>query len=100
MFYTIGNVLLTTRQVELIRKKEFAVAVLDPEHKVFDVYMAALNVDLGDKVDPSRKTQIVYLKADEALTKVSSKYTDFTDVFLLKLAAELSDTESTIMPSS
>ena len=38
---------------------------------------------------PSRKAQIAYLKTDEAPTKVSSKYTNFIDVFLPKLAAKL-----------
>ncbi len=38
---------------------------------------------------PSRRAQIAHLKADEARTKVSSEYADFTDVFSSKLAAEL-----------
>ena len=37
----------------------------------------------------SKRAQIAYLKADEAFTKVSSKYADFADVFLLKLVAKL-----------
>ncbi len=37
---------------------------------------------------PSKKAQIAHLKADEALSKVSSKYADFADVFSLKLALE------------
>ena len=37
----------------------------------------------------SKRTQIAHLKADEALTKVSSKYADFADIFSPKLAAEL-----------
>lgn len=36
----------------------------------------------------SKSAQIAYLKADKAFTKVFSKYTDFADVFLLKLAAK------------
>ena len=39
---------------------------------------------------PSKKTQIAHLKADEAPTKVSSKYTDFTDIFSPKLTIKLS----------
>ena len=39
---------------------------------------------------PSKKVQVAYLKADEAPTKVLSKYVDFVDVFSPKLAAELS----------
>lgn len=34
---------------------------------------------------PSRKTQIAYLKAEKALTKVSSKYANFANVFSPKL---------------
>ena len=37
----------------------------------------------------SKKAQITYLKADKALTKVSSKYADFTDFFSPKLAIKL-----------
>ena len=36
-----------------------------------------------------KKTQIVYLKVDKASIKIPSKYTDFADVFLSKLAIEL-----------
>ncbi len=66
--YTTREVLATTRQVELIRKKKFAVAVLDPEHEAFVVLVAALSVDLGDEVHPSRRAQIAHLKIDEAPT--------------------------------
>ena len=37
----------------------------------------------------SRKVQIAHSKADEALTKVLSKYVNFADVFSPKLAVEL-----------
>ncbi len=87
--YTTGEVLPTTRRVELIRKKEFAVAACDPKHEAFVVHIAALSVDLGDEVHLSRSAQIAHLKADEAPTEVPSKYADFADVFSPKLAAEL-----------
>ncbi len=38
---------------------------------------------------PSKKAQIAYLKANEAPTKVSSRYADFADILLLKLIIEL-----------
>ncbi len=38
---------------------------------------------------PSKRAQIAYLKADEASSKVFSKYADFVDIFSLKLAVEL-----------
>ena len=87
--YTTKEVLPILRQVELIGKKEFAAATLDPKHKAFVVHVAALSVDLSNEVHLSKKTQIAHLKANEAPTKVLSKYVDFADVFSPKLAAEL-----------
>ncbi len=87
--YTIEEVLPTTRRVELIGKKEFVAAALDPEHDAFVVHVAALSIDSGDEVHPSRRAQIAHLKANEASTEVPSEYADFADVFSPKLAAEL-----------
>ncbi len=87
--YTTGEVFLTTRQVELIEKKEFAVAVLDPEPEVFVVHVAAFNVDLGDKVHPSKRAQIAHLKADKASFKVPNENVTFADIFSPKLVVEL-----------
>ncbi len=87
--YTTGEVLPTTRRVELIGKKEFTAAALDPEYEAFVVHVATLSIDSGDELHPSRRTQIAHLKADEASTKIPSKYADFTDIFSPKLAAEL-----------
>ena len=61
------------------------------ELKAFIVHVAALNVDLGDEIHPSKRAQIAYLKADEAPTEVPSKYADFADFFSPKLAAKLSE---------
>lgn len=80
---------MTIKQVELIRKKKFVIAVFNPKYEVFIVYIAALSIDSGDEVYPSRRAQIVHLKTDEAFFKVFSKYIDFTDVFFPKLATEL-----------
>ena len=70
-------------------KKEFAAVVFHPKYKSFIVYIAVLNVNLCDKVYPSKKAQIAHLKADEASTKVLSKYINFADVLSSKLAVEL-----------
>ena len=59
------------------------------EHKAFVIHVAALSVNLGDEMHPSKRAQIAHLKADEAPTKVFSKHVDFADVFLPKLAAGL-----------
>ncbi len=87
--YTTGEVLPTTRLVELIGKKKFAAIALDPEHESFVIHIVALSIDSGDNVHPSRRAQIAQLKPDEAPIEVPSKYVDFTDVFLPKLATEL-----------
>ena len=54
--YTTRDVLPTTKQVELIGKKELAIVALDLEHKAFVVHIAALSVDLGDEMHPSKKS--------------------------------------------
>lgn len=45
--------------------------------------------DIGNEVHHSQTTLIATLIADKASIKVSSKYTDFVEVFLPKLAIEL-----------
>ncbi len=85
-FYTIGDVFPTTKQIELIGKKKFPVAALNLEYEAFVEHIAALSVDSGDEVHPSRKAQIAHLKVDKAPTKVPSKYADFANVFSPKLA--------------
>ena len=87
--YTTRDAPLTIKKVELIGKKEFVAATLDPEHEAFIVHVAALSVDPGDKVHLSKRAQIAYLKADEAPTEMPSEYADFANVFSPKLAAEL-----------
>ncbi len=87
-FYTIGDVILITKQVELIGKKEFVAVTLDQEYEVFVVHIVALSVDLGYEVYPSRRAQIAHPKADKALSEVLSKYADFVDVFSPRLAVE------------
>ena len=87
--YITGDILLTTRQVKPIGKKEFAAAVLNPKHKAFVVHVVAFSIDPGDEIHPSRRAQIAYLKVDEAPTKVASEYPDFADVFSPKLVGEL-----------
>ena len=74
-----------------MRKKEFVITTLDPEYKTFTVHMIALSINLNNEIHLSKRAQIAYLKADKAPTKVLSKYIDFADIFLLKLAIEFSE---------
>ena len=45
----------TTKQIELIRKKEFTAVAFDLEHKTIIEHVTALNVDPGNKMHPSKK---------------------------------------------
>ena len=104
--YTTKKALPTTRRVELVGKKEFAAAALNPKHETYVVHVASLNVYPSRKpqisgliaeeapvasldVHPSRRPQISSLIAEEAPTKVPAKYSDFADVFSPDLASEL-----------
>ena len=104
--YTTKEALPTTRRVELVGKKEFAAAALDPEHEIYVVHVASLDVHPSRRpqisgliaeeapvtsfnVHPSRRPQISGLIAKEAPTKVPAEYSDFADVFSPDLASKL-----------
>ena len=92
--YTAKEALPTTRRVELVGKKEFAAAALDPESETFVVHVASLSFDALPSsflldVHPFRRPQISGLIAKEALTTVPAEYSDFADVFSPDLASEL-----------
>ena len=59
------------------------------EYKVFVIQIVALSINLDNEMHPLRKAQIAYQKMDEASIEVLSKYVNFANVFLLKLAVEL-----------
>ena len=42
----------------------FAITILDSEHKIFIIYIATPSIELSDKMHPSKKAQIAYLKAN------------------------------------
>lgn len=64
-------------------QKGFAVTDFHLKYGAFIIYIATLNIssNTDDKVYPLRKTYITHLKANEDLTKVFSKYANFTKVF-------------------
>ena len=53
------------------------------------VHIATLIINSGDKIYLSKIDQIAYQKIDKALIKILSKYTDFVNIFLSKLAVKL-----------
>ena len=94
--YTTKEALPTIRHVELVSKKEFTAAELDPEHETYVVHVGSVSSVASPSsfpldVHPSRRYQIAGLIAKKAPTKVPVKYADFVDVFSLDLASELPD---------
>ena len=91
--HTTEEALPTTRCVELVGKKEFAAAALNPEYETYVVHVASLSSTplASFDVHPSRRPQVSGLIAKEAPTKVPAKYSDFADVFYPDLASELSE---------
>ena len=78
--YTTAEVLLTTKRIQLIDKKEFAKVVLDKNSKIFVMYIIFL--DLALRVHLNREAQITSLLAKKV--KIPDKYSDFTEVFSKK----------------
>ena len=96
--YTIKEAVPTTKRVELVGKKDFATATLDPKSKTFVVHVASLSSNMSSNSSPLelnvhlfRRPQISGLIAEEASTKIPIKYSDFADVFSPDLASKLSE---------
>ena len=77
-------------------KKKFAAAALDPEHETYVVHIGLVSSNALSSSSPLelnvhlfRRPQVSGLIAEEAFTKVSTKYLDFADVFSPDLASEL-----------
>ena len=92
--YTTKKTVPTTRRVELVGKKEFAVAALDLEHEIYVVYVGSVNSNTSPSsslfnVHPFRRRQISSLIAEKVPRKVLAKYSDFADVFSPDLAFKL-----------
>ncbi len=99
--YTTVKALPTTKQVELIDKKEFAKATLDENSKTFVVHIAALKASKSAEMlinsfwaaqivsqNPDKPT-LAALQWDKAPTEIPSEYSDYADVFSANLAMEL-----------
>ena len=74
--YITEEALPTTRRIELVGKKEFAAAVLNPEHETYVVHVTSFSsislVTLN--VHPSRRPQISGLITKETPKKVPTEY--------------------------
>ena len=96
--YSTKEAFPTTRRVELVGKKKFAAAALDPEYETYVVHVKSARSDVSPsssplKLDvyPFRRSQVSDLIAKETFTKVLAEYSDFADVFSPNLASELSE---------
>lgn len=80
---------LTMKQVKLIGKKEFTVATLSLNDETFMVYIVFfVNSNLGLEVCLFQRVYIAFLKANETIIFIFSKYTDFVDIFFKDLATK------------
>ena len=85
--YIAAEALPTTRRVEIIDKREFAVAALNVDNKTFIVYVAALVEPMIMPIYLSHQAQVAALKSEES--GIPAKYSDFSNVFSSDSAAEL-----------
>ena len=73
-----------------MEKKKFAVVALNLEHEIFVVYVAFLSsTSLNTDIYLFHRPQISSLIAKKAPTNVSTKYIEFTDIFISDLASKL-----------
>ena len=86
--YTIEKALPTTKQIELVRKKEFAAAAFNLRHETFIVHVAILE-SFSQKNNNHLfcRAQIAVIVANEAPISLPIKYSDFADVFFPELAS-------------
>ena len=96
--YTIKNVLPIIKQVQLVDPKKFVKVALDTDSKTFVMHVA-IQKHKKMIIDPARKAQIKAQSAaqvkdlifDKVPTEVLVEYSDYSNVFSIENAAELSE---------
>ena len=91
-FYTIKKAFYIIKQVKLGGKKEFAAVTPDTRHEIFIIniiFFDKSNTNQTSNVYPCSRVQISILIANKAFILISTKYSDFADVFSSKLAFKL-----------
>ena len=85
--YTTQAALPTTRRIELVGKKEFAAAALDPKHETYAVHVGSvssvalpsfspLKEFAAAALDPKYETYIVYVRSVSSVALPSSSPLD------------------------
>lgn len=87
--YITIKILLTTYQVGIINKKEFAKAVLDENIKAFMVHFTFFNLEIKMKIYLAYETQIMFLDIKKAFKRILAKYLNFINLFLEDKIIEL-----------
>ena len=81
------EVLLTTRKVKFIDKREFAAAALNVDNEIFMMHIAALAEPTIMPIYPSYQAQVATLTSKKI--RIPTEYSDFSNVFSSDSAAEL-----------
>lgn len=76
--YTATKTLPTTSRVELINITEFAKAILHKNSESFIVHVATLKVI---SIHLFQVAQLAILQSDKPLTKISTQYIDYANIF-------------------
>ena len=85
--YPTAEALSTTRRVEIINKKEFAVAALNADDKTFMMHITALSKPTTMLIHPFCQAQIALLTSKK--TGILAEYSNFSNIFSSELAVEL-----------
>lgn len=85
--YTFIKAILTTKEVEVVEKKEFVLAVLNSKKKTYVIHMASF-ASFNSQIYFFQKATIRVLKTTNILISVSNKYGDFINIFLSNLTTQ------------
>ena len=86
--------LLTTKQIQIINKKDFIIAVLDANNKIFVVHVALqeqviMPIYLEKQAQIQKKAQVRALIFDKIFIIISTEYSNYSNVFLAKYLAKI-----------
>ena len=92
--YITNKALSTTKQVQILNKKDFVKAALDANSETFVIYMAIWEWK-EMVIDARKKAQIEahvgVLLFDKAPTKIPAEYSNYSDNFSAKNTVEISE---------
>ena len=88
--YITNEALLTTKRVQIIDPKEFVIAALDIDSKIFVIHIAIWAQE-EMPVHFKKKAQVRALLFNEAPTEVPVEYFDYSNIFSAENTAEIPD---------